>query len=93
MPAIVTAGKKSLVDCDSNARISNVVCAAGALVDSDSGEEDEDGFSEAPMIAGLGSLGCANGSLCVSASFVSREVGVVFATRADELCCVQHICV
>ena len=52
-----------------------LVCAAGALVDSDSGAEDEDGFSEPPMIAGLGSLGCANGSLCVSASFISHEVG------------------
>jgi hypothetical protein len=37
--------------------------------------QDEDGFSEPPMIAGLGSLGCANGSLCVSASFISHEVG------------------
>lgn len=43
---------------------------AGALVDSDDGSDeewDEDAAVE-PMLAGLGTLRCATGSLCVSAS-------------------------
>jgi hypothetical protein len=54
---------------------------AGALVDSDDDEAAElanaaDGWDEEPLIAGLGSLRCANGSLCVSPSVTYRTDGV-----------------
>lgn len=57
---VFSAGRCLLVWC---------MCA-GALVDSEGEEaaEDADGWDEEPMIAGLGSLRCANGSLCVSPS-------------------------
>jgi hypothetical protein len=63
-----------------------VLPCAGALVDSE-GEDyaeaaDADGWDEEPMIAGLGSLRCANGSLCVSPS-VSYGVSDCAAAVCD----------
>lgn len=59
---------------------------AGALVDSDDGEAYDWEEDLEPMLAGVGSLRCATGSLCVSASMTLVSCSAVDSTACRVAC-------